>query len=334
MKQPLISIIVPIYKVELYLARCLNSIIHQTYSNLEIILVDDGSPDKCGDICEEYKLQDSRIRIIHKENGGLSDARNAGLDISTGEYIALVDSDDWVAPNYIQVLFDLIKNNGADISICNLLLVYNNEEIINADNNKNVEVKKYTNIQALEQYFEEYSLQMIVAHCKLYKAELFKNIRYPLGKIHEDEYTTYKLLYSANKVMFTTSCLYYYFQRSDSIIGAGFNLNGRYNYLEAIEERILFYKQISLKILWENTIRGYFEEIIYIYDKQIQYKGKKEDFNILLKKARRLHKSILSSGFNFKFRAYYLMFILFPRTTIKLHKLYMKSRSLLNLNEE
>ena len=328
MKHPLISIVIPIYNVELYLRRCLDSIIHQTYSNLEIILVEDGSPDKCGDICEEYKLQDNRITIIHKVNGGLSEARNAGLDIATGEYIALVDSDDWLETNYIQILYDLIKNYNADISICNLHIVYNDDEIIN---NNNVVVVEYTNIQALEQYFAEYSLEMIVAHCKLYKADLFKDIRYPLGKIHEDEYTTYKLLYSANKVMFTTSCLYYYFQRSDSIIGAGFNLNGRYNYLEAIEERILFYKKVSLKILWENTIRGYFEEIIYIYNKQIQYNGKKEDFNILQKKARRLHKAILSSGFNFKFRAYYLMFILFPRITIKLHKLYMKARSFLNL---
>lgn len=326
MNEPLISIIIPIYNVEAYLRRCLNSIIHQTYSNLEIILVDDGSPDKCGDICDEYSILDNRIKVIHKDNEGLSQARNVGLDIAIGEYIGLIDSDDWVKTNYIQELYNLIKDYNADISICNFIKVYNDNEVVNI--NKNVEVKKYTNIQALEQYFNEYSLQMIVAHCKLYRAWLFKDIRYPLRKVHEDEYTTYKLLYRANKIMFTTACLYYYFQRSDSIIGTGFNLKGRYNYLEAIEERFSFYKKMGFELLWKNTIKNYFEEIVYIYIYLIQCKGHKADFTILLKKAKSLQNEILNNNFKLKFKIYYLMFTKIPKITLKLHKVYMKTYTL------
>jgi len=134
--------------------------------------------------------------------------------------------------------------------------------------------------------------------------------------------------------MFTTAYLYNYFQRSDSIIGSGFNLKGRYNYLEAFEERLLFYKQMELKMLWENTIRRYFEEIIYIYIKQIQCKGNKEDFAILLKKAKSLHNEILGNEFKFKFKVYYLLFTHFPITTIKLHNVYIKLDLYLMENKE
>ena len=117
MSQPLVSIIVPIYKVEPYLRRCLDSIVNQSYTNLEIILVDDGSPDNCPQICDEYASKDNRIKVIHKKNGGLSDARNAGLDICKGEYISFVDSDDWVDEKYIETLLDLAIKENVDIAI-------------------------------------------------------------------------------------------------------------------------------------------------------------------------------------------------------------------------
>ena len=114
----LISVIVPVYKVEKFLARCLDSIISQTYENMEIILVDDGSPDSCGSICDEYAQRDARFRVLHKENGGLSDARNCGVEIASGAYIAFIDSDDYIAPNYVEYLYRLLVDNDADISCC------------------------------------------------------------------------------------------------------------------------------------------------------------------------------------------------------------------------
>ena len=117
----LISIIVPIYNVEDYLKRCIDSILGQTYKNLEVILVDDGSPDKCGKICEEYKLIDSRIKVIHKKNGGLSSARNNGLDIATGDFIGFVDSDDYIERNMYESLIEALNNNNADIATCGII---------------------------------------------------------------------------------------------------------------------------------------------------------------------------------------------------------------------
>ena len=117
----LISVIIPIYNVEAYLDECIASVIAQTYSNLEIILVDDGSPDNCPQMCDEWAAKDSRIRVIHKENGGLSDARNAGIDIATGEYIAFVDSDDWIEPEMYEIMLAALKNENADICACNIL---------------------------------------------------------------------------------------------------------------------------------------------------------------------------------------------------------------------
>lgn len=113
-----ISVIVPVYKVEKFLDRCINSIIQQTFTNLEIILVDDGSPDRSGEICDEWKMKDKRIRVIHKENGGLSDARNKGLDVATGDYVAFIDSDDWIDPDMFQLLYDATQKYQADIAEC------------------------------------------------------------------------------------------------------------------------------------------------------------------------------------------------------------------------
>ncbi len=158
----LITVVVPVYKVEKYIDRCVTSIINQTYKNLQIILVDDGSPDNCGKICDEYAKKDNRIEVIHKENGGLSDARNAGINIAKGKYIAFVDSDDYVANDYIEYMYKILKKENAKISICELQIVWKNtkiEEKTNLQENKEIEknrkikeneVQKLTSKQALE----------------------------------------------------------------------------------------------------------------------------------------------------------------------------------------
>ena len=241
MPQPLVSIIVPIYKVEPYLRRCLDSIVNQTYTNLEIILVDDGSPDNCPQICDEYAAKDKRIIVIHKENGGLSDARNAGLDICKGEYISFVDSDDWVDEKYIEVLLSLSIKENTDIVIGEY--VKTNGKIPQKE--ENVWTKTYSSKEALIRLFSKNNITYTVSWGKLYKKELFNSIRFPIGKYHEDEFTTYILFYRSTKIAYTNKVIYYYFRHSNSITGS----RHPWDVLEALEQRYLFFKDKNEKDL-------------------------------------------------------------------------------------
>lgn len=243
-----ISIIVPIYKVEKYLEKCIDSIINQDYKNLEIILVDDGSPDRCHQICDEYAQKDSRIKVIHKENGGLSDARNAGIKVATGEYIAFIDSDDYVTENYISTLLYTIKKYDADISACNYIKLYEGLGIEKVEPKTNEDLVM-TNIEAMKDLFTLPSNSDVVAWNKLYKTSLFtqNNIEFPKGKLHEDNFTTYKLYYYSNKVVFTNVPCYYYLQRKDSIMGKKFNIK-RLDILLALKETEEFVKENNIDL--------------------------------------------------------------------------------------
>lgn len=240
----LISVIVPVYKVEKYLERCVESIRNQTYSNIEIILVDDGSPDSCPTVCDRYAEKDGRIRVIHKENGGLSDARNVGIDAACGEYIGFVDSDDYIHSEMYENLVRSIKKTGAEIAVCGVRKVYDTdpEEQPVRDQDK---VKVCSGIQAVKNIFEpDLYLQSVVAWNKLYRKELFDNVRYPVGKLHEDEFTTYKLLNKCKKVVYIEEKYYYYYQRTDSIMGRK-AVHFTNDNLEAYEEMAEFFLQLG-----------------------------------------------------------------------------------------
>ena len=213
--QKLISVIVPIYKVEKYLEHCVNSILSQTIKNIEVILVDDGSPDKCGEICDELAKTDERIKVIHKSNGGLSDARNAGIDIALGKYIGLVDSDDYIAPAMYEKLLNAIEENDADASMCYACNIYDDDMEYRSCQSGAIEVFEGEDI--LDALFEKKLNNF--AWTKLYKRELFDNIRYPFGKIYEDLFTTYKIFGICNRVALDSSQMYYYRIRRDSIMG-------------------------------------------------------------------------------------------------------------------
>ena len=213
-EKALISIIIPVYKVEKYLEKCIQSVIKQTYENLQIILVDDGSPDNCGKICDEYAKKDHRIEVIHKSNGGLSDARNKGLEIAKGEYIGFVDSDDYIESDMYEVLYNLLKQYNVDVSICNFYTVSQGKIAIkNADNG----IKEYNRIEILKEILLDNDIQSY-AWNKLYKRELFGEIKYPVGKKYEDIGTTFYLLEKCNKVVVTGKPEYYYINRQDSIV--------------------------------------------------------------------------------------------------------------------
>ena len=215
--QPLISVIVPCYKVEQYLPKCIDSILRQTYSNLEILLVDDGSPDRSGEICDAYAEKDERIIVIHKKNGGLSDARNVAINCAKGEWITFIDSDDYVEESYVETLYHLAEEFGCNCAVCCFRPFKGNtkHQVYNVHPQKSV----FTPIKALEQMFYQ-ELFDNNAHSKLYHRKLFESgIRYPEGLFFEDLATTYKLLLASNGVAYTDAQLYNYLLREGSIEG-------------------------------------------------------------------------------------------------------------------
>lgn len=232
-KDPLLSVIVPVYNVEDYLSKCIDSLIVQTLKDIEIILVNDGSIDKSGDICDKYRLKDNRIKVIHKENGGLSDARNVGIDIARGKYISFIDSDDWIEPKMFEILYSLAIKNEADIVQGDYIKVYDENVIVN---NISERITKYNSEQILNELYGPNYIKTVIVWNKIYKRELFNEIRFPKGKLCEDEFTTYKILHNANLIIDTNIPMYYYRQREGSIMNSNFNIR-RLDGLEALKER-------------------------------------------------------------------------------------------------
>ena len=209
----LISVIIPVYNVEKYLKKCVDSVLCQTYENLEIILVDDGSPDGCGAICDEYAKQDGRVVVIHKENGGLSSARNAGLDVMTGEYVAFLDSDDWVEPNMYGTLLANLKRFQSDISVGGVA-----DDLETSEGTHTTHTSQYgeepfaeNKVDAMRRFFSG----AYAAWDKLYRASLFCGIRFPEGEINEDEAIALYLFEKCDAVCYTNEVLYHYLKREN-----------------------------------------------------------------------------------------------------------------------
>ena len=218
--EPLISVIVPIYKVEAYLDRCICSIVEQTYQNLEILLIDDGSPDRCPDLCDAWAQRDPRIRVIHKKNGGLSDARNAGIEVAKGEWLSFVDSDDYIMPQMYQRLLSVCLENQADIAVSSFFFTYGAQKK-SLKSTMPCHQHVFSHDDLMTYFFRIHPVELVVAWNKLYCRRLFFNhhqIRYPVGRLHEDEFTSYKLLYAANRVVWMPDEWYAYVQHDGSIM--------------------------------------------------------------------------------------------------------------------
>ena len=215
-----ISVIVPVYKVYNYLEKCFNSIANQTYKNLEIILVDDGSPDDCGKLCDELALRDKRVKVIHKPNGGLSDARNRGIEEATGEFLSFVDSDDYIDEDMISYLHENLVKHKADISTCAIQYLKNSQKTIFDENH--IE-GLFESEEAIKQSL--YGPLSSVSACnKLFKKCLFEEIKFPVGITHEDAYTIPKIFLKANKIYMSSTPKYNYnYMRDDSITTKPFN---------------------------------------------------------------------------------------------------------------
>lgn len=305
-----ISVIIPIYNVEKYLRRCIESIRNQSYNNLEIILVDDESPDNCPNICDEYCELDERIKVIHQRNAGLSGARNAGIDIAKGEYLVFVDSDDFLAQDFIEVLYLAAKDTNSDIAMCKYEYVKGD---VLTQSHKLGDNYVYSGIQMIENMYSPDGAFYVVAWNKLYRRTLFQRIRYPQGRIHEDEATTHQLYYAARQAVFVDRYLYGYFVGGESITRKKFNRN-RLDWAWAVEQRLDFLEEKKLDAILLTALRAYADGVIDLYFqcKELLPNSKKEQ-KLLQSKVRNITKRVKKYGsFPIKTRVGYTLFTILP----------------------
>lgn len=235
-----ISVIVPVYKVEDYIRRCINSILAQSFTDFDLILIDDGSPDKCPEICDSYAKRDTRIHVIHQSNSGLSAARNTGIDWSLAnsdsQWLTFIDSDDFVHENMLEMLYQAVIENKTDVSVCRY-------REVNDSNEGHISLEKYSSfVCSPEDFFVNDNVNATVAWGKLYKKKLFELIRYPIGKLHEDEFVTYRVLFQLSKISIVNNQLYYYYQNYSGIMRSSWSPSKLVG-LEAKKEQILYFSQ-------------------------------------------------------------------------------------------
>lgn len=256
MNDPLISVLVPVYKTKEYLPRCVESICNQTYGNLEIILVDDGSPDDSGALCDQLALTDSRIRVVHKKNGGLATARNAGIDAMSGEFAAFVDSDDYIAPEMIRDLYELCRTHQAEIACCGIERI-KDQGHVNYFNEKTEDFLLLNREEAMAELLENYRVTNSVCD-KLFHKRIFDGLRLTEGYIYEDFDVMYRCIHRADRVVYTGAPHYKYYLSQDSIIRGAFNAR-QFDLVAAARRRLAFFEQEYPRML--DTIRVKFLEM-------------------------------------------------------------------------
>ena len=239
-KKPLISVIVPIFQMEKYLDKCISSIIAQSYDNLEIILVDDGSDDNSPAICDKYQAEDSRVKVIHKKNGGLSQARNYGLRVATGNFIGFVDSDDWIEPNMYELLLSALLDTGADIAVCNFKYEFQKATTIPKVKDS-ARIQLYSSEEALRMIIKWSGFIRTVVWNKLYKRSILDKLKFPNGKLYEDNLWTAQAIGNAKSIVCINIHLYHYLIRADSLSHNGnLVIKGTLDKIEMQEQRLAF----------------------------------------------------------------------------------------------
>lgn len=255
---PTISVIVPVYKVEAYLDRCVKSILAQTFTDFELILVDDGSPDNCPAMCDAWAEQDTRITVIHQANGGLSAARNAGIDWafahSDSEWLTFIDSDDWVHPQCLAKLLDAAIENGVAVSVCGYAETTGEEPIVDAET--------VATVWRPEDFFVQRNTNAVIACAKLYRKVCFADIRYPVGKIHEDAFTTYKILFAVPHIAVLSEPFYFYYQNLQGITKRPWNIK-RFDAVEAVAEQIRYFETKGFCAAYERQILAFLDIACY-----------------------------------------------------------------------
>lgn len=311
-----ICVIVPVYNVEKYIKRCVDSILSQTYETFTLVLVDDGSPDNCGSICDEYAAKDGRIVVIHQENGGLSAARNAGLDWmfsnSDCKWVTFIDSDDWVDARYLEVLINSNRINGTDISVGGFVRC--TDQITRSE-----DTIPEGAVCKPEILWKEDRVNATVAWGKLYKRELYNTIRYPERKIHEDEYTTYKVLFKCNAISYINCPLYFYYQNESGIMGTGWSPKWL-DEVWALKEQVLYFDDHNLREALEVSLSEYIDTATYSICKLNDYHKLKKKQNMIRRDLRlilmkyRKYQAVISRKKPYFYRAAY------PKTSYVMKK--------------
>ena len=326
--QPLISVIIPVYKVEAYLTACVESVLAQTYQNFELILVDDGSPDNCPQMCDAFAARDSRIRVIHKENGGLSSARNAGIDAAKGKYLAFLDSDDLWSPLFLERLYTAIEETDADFSVC-LFRQFSETPAVLTPNESKTEL--LTQRQAFECFFNERNVTMVVAWNKLYRRYLFDAVRYPVGQIHEDEAVIHEIIGGAKTVAWVEEAHYHYRQAPGSITTSKFSLK-RLDEMYAKEQRIRWFEARGMHGYADKTRIGYLSCLMRLY-RTVQAEVEdlaeaKEACNRIYNRFREIHTPKLVASQSANARLRYWLFIHLPAAFSKFDYLRLKRKGI------
>lgn len=324
----MIYFVVPVYKVEKYLARCVDSILGQTYKDVHIVLVDDGSPDNCPALCDEYAEKYNNITVIHKVNGGLSDARNYGIDkvmeIADGtDFITFVDSDDFVKENYSADLISLCEKFNAQVAQCNYEKGSSDNFSLPEKADKPFECSAYDAL--LNQRLKSQSC------AKIYMVSLFKDVRYPKGVLNEDEFTTWKAVFNAEKVVFSDLNLYYYFQHTDSImdvIARKLKDNPhRLDWLKAYEERIKFFEEKNLPEQVMRTCEKICTDIILRYTEQMWLEKEYREESVVNGEYTKMYREFFKKmykrkGIAFKRRLMYIGFYILPVSSVWMGKIF------------
>lgn len=288
----LISVIVPVYNVSKYLRKCIDSILSQTYTNLEIILINDGSTDNCHEICDYYAGMDKRIKVIHKKNGGLSSARNCGLQIATGEYIGFVDSDDYINPSMYELLYCNLISSSADLSMCGYYHTYTDNEISNSNKINKIIV---TDAKGALEILLKGKLSTIMAWNKLYKKDIFESLVFPVGKTMEDAFIIVEIISFCKKVVVDTSPQYHYVHRSNSITSTPYDkstIDIVDAYIHILDLVTALYPDLVYiaveRLIWANLI---------VLDKMLMSTTNELEINKIVKYIRKNIFKILKSNF-------------------------------------
>lgn len=313
----LISVIVPVYGVEAYLDACVQSIVDQTYQNLEIILVDDGSPDRCPAMCDAWAAKDSRIRVIHKENGGLSSARNAGMAAANGAYLGFVDSDDRIAPEMYQTLYSLLQQNLADIAQCGVL-EYSDATPPVFPEEQAPAIRRYTAMDAVQSLLMDNGVSVICCSM-LVKRDVACEVAFEVGRINEDVLWTYRTIARSERVVTTSQQLYGYYQREGSIMNSSYT-EKRFDAIYAIGQRAKEIKE-QFPALFPLAERSYAGACMYHYQWLCRL-PETEEYRAF---RRQLHARFLQADLKavysvtgLKYKVWYTMFRFWPAATCKI----------------
>lgn len=308
-----ISIIVPVYNLEDYLPKCIDSVLMQTFTNFELILVNDGSTDNSGEICNEYAKNDHRIKVVHKANGGVASSRNTGLEVAKGKYIGFVDNDDYIN----QYMFEMLYNNAiihsADIVVCGYMDVdegqYENTKVLHS----NYQIKHFNNIEALNELYTINNVTFLVPWNKLYKKSLFEDIKYEVGILCDDETVAHKIFYESKKITYINVALYYYVKRMGSITNSRFNIK-KFEGVYVLKERERYFRERRELDLHQKALKSYVGIFFYCY-----YRARAELSNIdneLKALKRTFDKSMFyllrCRGISWKRKSLYMIFSISP----------------------